>query len=34
MEREPAIVQIRDLKKSYRRGDHIVPVLEKITLDI
>jgi putative ABC transport system ATP-binding protein len=34
MEHEPAIVQIRDLKKSYRRGDHIVPVLEKITLDI
>lgn len=34
MDQEPAIVQIRDLKKSYRRGEHIVPVLEKITLDI
>jgi putative ABC transport system ATP-binding protein len=34
MDQEPAIVQIRDLKKSYRRGEHTVPVLEKITLDI
>ncbi len=30
----PAIVEIRDLKKSYRRGDHVVPVLENITFDI
>ena len=34
MENEPPIVEIRDLKKSYRRGDHIVPVLENITFDI
>jgi putative ABC transport system ATP-binding protein len=34
MENEPPIVEIRDLKKSYRRGDHVVPVLEKITFDI
>jgi putative ABC transport system ATP-binding protein len=31
---EPPIVEIRDLKKSYRRGDHIVPVLENITFNI
>lgn len=31
---EPPIVEIRDLRKSYRRGDHIVPVLENITFDI
>jgi len=30
----PPIVEIRDLKKSYRRGDHVVPVLENITFDI
>ena len=34
MENEPPIVEIRDLKKSYRRGEHIVPVLENITFDI
>jgi putative ABC transport system ATP-binding protein len=34
MENEPPIVEIRDLKKSYRRGDHVVPVLENITFDI
>jgi putative ABC transport system ATP-binding protein len=34
MENEPPIVEIRNLKKSYRRGDHIVPVLENITFDI
>lgn len=31
---EPPIVEIRDIRKSYRRGDHIVPVLENITFDI
>jgi putative ABC transport system ATP-binding protein len=30
----PPIVEIRNLKKSYRRGDHVVPVLENITFDI
>jgi len=34
MDSEPPIVEIRDLKKSYRRGDHIVSVLENITFDI
>jgi putative ABC transport system ATP-binding protein len=34
MENEPPIVEIRDLKKSYRRGDQVVPVLENITFDI
>ena len=34
MENEPPIVEIRNLKKSYRRGDHVVPVLENITFDI
>ena len=34
MENEPPIVEIRDLKKSYHRGDHVVPVLENITVDI
>jgi putative ABC transport system ATP-binding protein len=34
MSSEPPIVEIRDLKKSYRRGDHIVPVLENITFNI
>ena len=34
MENEPPIVEIRDLKKSYHRGDHVVPVLENITFDI
>jgi len=34
MENEPPIVEIRDLKQSYRRGDHVVPVLENITFDI
>jgi putative ABC transport system ATP-binding protein len=28
------IVEIRNLSKSYRRGGHIVPVLDDITLDI
>jgi len=28
------IVEIRHLKKSYRRGPHLVPVLENINLDI
>ncbi|MBA4397449.1 MAG: ABC transporter ATP-binding protein, partial [Syntrophus sp. (in: bacteria)] len=31
---EAPIVEIQDLKKSYRRGDHVVPVLENITFDI
>lgn len=34
MDSEQTIVEIRDLKKSYRRGDHIVPVLENITFAI
>ena len=34
MENEPPIVEIRNLKKSYRRGDQVVPVLENITFDI
>ena len=34
MDSGPPIVEIRDLKKSYRRGDHVVPVLENITFDI
>jgi putative ABC transport system ATP-binding protein len=34
MDSEPPIVEIRDLKKSYRRGEHVVPVLENITFDI
>jgi putative ABC transport system ATP-binding protein len=34
MDSEQLIVEIRDLKKSYRRGDHVVPVLENITFDI
>ena len=34
MDSEPPIVEIRGLKKSYRRGNHIVPVLENITFDI
>ena len=28
------IVEIRNLNKSYRRGDQVIPVLEDITLDI
>ena len=31
---EPPIVEIRELKKAYRRGEHIVPVLENITFNI
>ena len=31
---EAPIVEIRDLRKAYRRGDHIVPVLENITFNI
>ena len=31
---KPAIVQIRNLSKSYRRGSQIIPVLEDITFDI
>jgi len=30
----PAVVEIRNLTKSYRRGDQVVPVLRNITLDI
>jgi putative ABC transport system ATP-binding protein len=30
----PPIVVIRDLNKSYRRGDQIIPVLNNITFDI
>ncbi len=31
---KPAIVEIRNLSKSYRRGSQIIPVLEDITFDI
>ncbi|MRR54990.1 MAG: ABC transporter ATP-binding protein [Deltaproteobacteria bacterium] len=31
---KPAIVQIRNLSKAYRRGSQIIPVLEDITFDI
>jgi len=31
---KPAIVRIRNLSKSYRRGSQVIPVLEDITFDI
>jgi putative ABC transport system ATP-binding protein len=31
---KPAIVKIRNLSKSYRRGSQVIPVLEDITFDI
>ncbi|MRR58161.1 MAG: ABC transporter ATP-binding protein [Deltaproteobacteria bacterium] len=31
---KPAIVQIRNLSKSYRRGSQVIPVLEDITFEI
>jgi putative ABC transport system ATP-binding protein len=34
MESKTPIVQIEHVNKSYRRGTHIIPVLENITLDI
>jgi putative ABC transport system ATP-binding protein len=34
MQEKGPIVEIRNLRKSYRRGQQIVPVLENITLDI
>jgi putative ABC transport system ATP-binding protein len=34
MPREPLIVEIHNLSKSYRRGGEVVPVLHDITLDI
>jgi putative ABC transport system ATP-binding protein len=34
MENRPAIVQVRDITKSYRRGNQVIPVLESISLDI
>lgn len=34
METKTAIVQIKNLFKSYRRGSQIIPVLQNITLDI
>ncbi len=34
MQGKGPIVEIRNLRKSYRRGQQIVPVLENITLDI
>ncbi|MCX5855842.1 MAG: ABC transporter ATP-binding protein [Deltaproteobacteria bacterium] len=34
MESNPPIVEVRDIQKSYRRGDLIVPVLHDITFDI
>jgi len=33
-ESKPAIVQIRNLSKSYRRGSQVIPVLEDITFEI
>jgi putative ABC transport system ATP-binding protein len=34
MEENSSLVQIKDLNKSYRRGNQIIPVLDKIALDI
>ena len=34
METKTAIVQIKNLFKSYKRGSQIIPVLQDITLDI
>jgi putative ABC transport system ATP-binding protein len=34
MESRPPIVEIRNLFKSYRRGNQVLPVLQDITLDI
>ena len=34
MESKTPIVEIEHVNKSYRRGTHIIPVLENITLDI
>jgi putative ABC transport system ATP-binding protein len=34
MESKTPIVEIKHVSKSYRRGAHIIPVLENITLDI
>ena len=34
MENQTPIVEIEHVNKSYRRGTHIIPVLENITLDI
>lgn len=31
---EPRLVEIRNLNKSYRRGDQIIPVLRNISLDV
>jgi len=34
MEENSSLVQIKDLNKSYRRGNQIIPVLDKIALNI
>jgi putative ABC transport system ATP-binding protein len=34
MESKTPIVEIEEVSKSYRRGSHIIPVLQNITLDI
>src|SRR4030067_1481959 len=34
MSKKPPIVEIKNLYKSYKRGDQILPVLNDITLDI
>jgi putative ABC transport system ATP-binding protein len=34
MEKNSPLVQIKDLNKSYRRGNQIIPVLDNIVLDI
>jgi putative ABC transport system ATP-binding protein len=34
MDNGPPIVQVRDITKSYRRGNQVIPVLESISLDI
>ncbi len=34
MEKNSPLVQIKDLNKSYRRGNQIIPVLDNIALDI
>jgi putative ABC transport system ATP-binding protein len=34
MDKQSPIVEIRNVSKSYRRGDHVLPVLTDITFDI
>ncbi|MBP8696973.1 MAG: ATP-binding cassette domain-containing protein, partial [Syntrophobacterales bacterium] len=34
LERQPVIVAVRNVSKSYRRGSHVIPVLREIEFDI